>query len=66
VKNHDAETFALDLREWFSTGFLTPGISTASALFAPMLRYWPALVSVLYASVARRFSGNPSFSAQIA
>ena len=29
MENHDAEIFALDLREWFSTGFLTPVISTA-------------------------------------
>jgi hypothetical protein len=29
VENHNAETFARDLREWFSTGFLTPVISTA-------------------------------------
>jgi hypothetical protein len=28
VENHNAEIFARNLREWFSTGFLTPVIST--------------------------------------
>jgi len=34
VENHNAEIFARNLREWFSTGFLTPVISTARCIRA--------------------------------
>jgi hypothetical protein len=62
VENHNAEIFALNLREWFSTGFLTPVISTALRMFSPFLRYHPTFDGSLYAFVARRFvSDGPVF-----
>jgi hypothetical protein len=35
VENHDAEISAGKLREWFSTDFLTPAISTALRILPP-------------------------------
>ena len=60
MENHQAETFARNLREWFSTGFLTPGISTALPLFAPILQYRLAAANSLQAFVARRFFSGTS------
>jgi hypothetical protein len=39
VENHEAEIIARNLREWFSTGFLTPVISIAH-LGVHAVRLW--------------------------
>ena len=67
VENHNAEIIARNLREWFSTGFHTPVISTALPLLHPMLRHRLALAGSLYAFVARQFfCDRPFFRRNIA
>jgi hypothetical protein len=55
VENHNAEIRAHNLREWFSTGFLKPFISTALPRFAPLPRVHRHLADASESLAARRF-----------
>jgi hypothetical protein len=55
VENHNAEIRAHNLREWFSTGFLKPFISTALPRFAPLPRVHRHLADASESLAARCF-----------
>lgn len=61
MENHNAEIRARKLREWFSTGFLKPVISTALSCFAPFRRVHRHLADASESPVPRRFSRSDRF-----
>lgn len=58
VENHNAEIRARKLREWFSTGFLEPVISTALPRICPIPGVHRHVADALQSLATRRFQGR--------